>query len=293
MSRELTEEQLDALEPLVADLKHEIRNPLSVIEGHLELEEHKGGSELLESPSSEQLEIVEDFRETAEYFVSYTDLLGTLPEEEVRELEEYVSKDVFPDSLLENAERIATVSRDVFNYQERMIKDSIGERSTVGELLQPLESCAEGVRQAETDFEYNGLRESLTGVDSGMRILFWTLGKNWESHSEPSRGEYELGFEVEESDEYYSIDIWNTGSGLFADVPERDAVGERRRERLAREFMESEDLGGHGLGMAQNIAEIYGGELNYSEDRLTDYDGFGVEVYVPKQPSQRSISDFS
>jgi signal transduction histidine kinase len=280
---ELADDQFMRLEPLIKDLTHEIGTPLAVIEGHLD---EDFDSPHLEDESVDGKDEIRRFSELAEYVRDHTALYRTLPESYVEALEASVESEVFPERFLDHGEKIASISRDALNYQKRLVNGKNGELATVGELLEPLENCAEKL-EAEQDFEYNGVEHDLTGVDSGMRLVFWTFGQNWENYSAPVDGIYEVGFEVDERTENYSVELWNTGEGFFEDYPEN----REGRELEALQHLIREDYGSHGLSMAYNIAGVYDAEIKYTEEKIDEWrSGFGLRVDLPKD-TQSSTSD--
>lgn len=288
---EINDREFETLSPLATDLVHEIGNPLSVITGHLELNE-TGESPLLEDESEEANSLLEEFAESAEYLKDHTNLYRTIPVDEVEEMADYAGDPEFPDEFSEHAHRITSISKDVHDYQQKLVSDESEDNVEIGEMLESLEHCAEGIAEAETDFEYNGLEDSETGVGRGMNLVFWTLGKNWEKHSGPVDGEYELGFEVEQDGDGYTIEVWNTGEGFFDKYPGDGDTEKALRHLEAVQHMRDSDYGSHGLGMAADIAEVYGGKISYTEDRL-DGKGFGLEIKIPGPETQSDTSESS
>lgn len=274
----LAEEDLERLDPLISDLEHEISSPKTVLDGHLDLWE-MGGGDLAEASES-QVEELGEFVDTTEYVMSYLDLMGTLPHEEVRSMQEYAERSDLPEEMDRQVHRISSVTRDVLNYQERMIDGDLGDPISLSRLMEPLEQCAEGIG-VDTDFDYNGLEWEEPGIDSGMRLVLWTLGKNVEGHAYGEVEDLEVGFDVHETRDSYRVDVWDTGPGLFDEFPGTDGKSAEARYRKAYSLFNSEDLGGHGLGMAAGISEVYDADIFYNEEILDD-EGFGVTVEVPK-----------
>lgn len=276
----VTEKDLLKLNPLIADLRHEIGNPLNVLKGHIEMREDFGEGEL-KNVSEDQMEELEQFVEDTEYVSSYLDLMGTLPDEDIQDMQEYAEKKDLPEKMFRQVRKIASVTRDVYNYQTRLLEGSNGDQIEFSELLDPLESCAEDMDNVGTDFDYSGLEGSHAGVDSGMKLVFWTLGKNWEEHAYREVEDLELGFELDEMDDHYRVDVWDNGPGLFDEYPGDDRKSAEMRYRRADQLFRFEDKGGHGLGMAGNISEVYDSEIFYNEEIVED-EGFGVTVKLPK-----------
>ena len=280
---DLYEDEFQKLDGLAKDLRHEIGNPLQLITGHLEMND-QSSSPLLDEETEESIELVRDFALATDHLSNHVELYRTVPEPKLEELEEYASDERFPQGLQPQADRISTITRDVLNYQNMLVNGQMGERASASELMRPLERCAENI-PAETDFSYNGLDEEKPDADTGMRMAFWTLGKNWESHASKVNDEYEVGFDIERKDDHYEIDVWNTGEGFFEEGLEKTD----RTQAAARKLHRSRG-DGHGLEMASNIFEAYGGEIAYSEERIGGYEkGLGVKIRVPDP--QYSTSD--
>lgn len=277
--RGLSEDDLRRLEPLISDLRHEVGNPLNVLKGRLELARESGVGEL-EEASEQQLRELDDYLEKTEYAIGHLELMGTLPEEEVSEIQDYAEEAGLPGGFDRQVDRISSVMGDVRSYQQKLITGETGEEVTVSELLKPLESCADGM-DVETDFEYGGLEEERPYVDRGMKLLFWTLGKNWENHAYGEVEDLELGFDVNEAEDVYEVDVWDTGPGLFEQHPGEDGKAVESRYRRAYSLFNSGDEGGHGLKMASNIADIYDADIFYNEEMIEE-EGFGVTVELPK-----------
>lgn len=283
----MTEEQLKKLEPLVADLKHEIVNPMSVIDGFLDIarEDSEG---MFGELDDERLEELEDFLDTGKYVVEHTELMGTVPEDETNRMIEYMDDSPLEGKPYSYIERIAKVSNDVLNYQRKLVNDERTGEISLESLLEPLENSVQQLG-ADSDFDYAGLEEEEVAADSGLRMLFWTLGKNWESHSYGSLDDVDFNLEVSEAEDSYLVDVWDTGKGLFDEVSGQDGKSVERRYRTAYELINAEEKGGRGLSMASNIAEVYDAEMFYSEEML-DGEGFGVRVKIPKYQSSTSES---
>lgn len=280
---DLYEDEFKKLDGLARDLKHEIGNPLQVVSGHLELND-RASSPLVKGETEEAIELVREFAQATDHLSNHVELYRTVPEPMLEELEEYASDERFPQGVQPHADRISTITRDVLNYQNMLVNGQMEERASASELMRPLERCAENI-PAETDFCYNGMGEENLEADTGMRMAFWTLGKNWESHASKVNDEYEVGFGIERKDGHYEIDIWNTGKGFFEEGLEKTDRTQAAARKLHRNGGD-----GHGLEMASDIFEVYGGEIAYSEERIGEYEsGLGVKIRVPDP--QYSTSD--
>ena len=283
---DIYDDEFEKLEGLATDLMHEIGNPLQVISGHLEIHEEDGTSPLLEGEGLESVGLTKEFVEATERLSDHVGLYRTVPEPVINEIERYASDERFPEGLQSHADRINNITRDVHNYQNRLINDEMSEQATISELLRPLENCADNIA-ADTDFSYKGSEEETVEADTGMRMAFWTLGKNWENHASQTGDRYEVGFDVEREDNHYEIDVWNTGEGFFEEGLERTD-----RVQAAARKLHRDESDGHGLGMASEIFDVYDGEIAYSEERIEEYEkGFGVKIRVPS--SQYSTPDSS
>ena len=117
----VTEKDLLKLNPLIADLRHEIGNPLNVLKGHIEMREDFGEGEL-KNVSEDQMEELEQFVEDTEYVSSYLDLMGTLPDEDIQDMQEYAEKKHLPEKMFRQVRKNASVTRDVYNYQTRLLE---------------------------------------------------------------------------------------------------------------------------------------------------------------------------
>lgn len=276
----VTEEDLLKLNPLISDLKHEIGNPLNVLQGHMEMREDFSEGDL-EDVSEEQMEGLEQFVEDTEYVSSYLNLMGTLPDEEIRDMQDYAEKKDLPEKMCRQVRRIASVTRDVYNYQTRLLEGTNNDQVNFTELMDPLESCAEDMDGVETEFDYSGLEGEKPDVDSGMKLVFWTLGKNWEEHAYSEVDDLEIGFELDEMEDHYRVDVWDTGLGLFDEYPAENPKSEELRYERVEELFRMENKGGHGLGMARDISEVYDSKISYNEE-IIDEEGFGVTVKLPK-----------
>lgn len=284
----VSEEVLRKTSPIISDLRHEILSPLNLMSSHIELYHEDAESSMMNDLDEQQVESLSEFVDITEDIIDYTEQEGVLPEEGVDQLTSYAESIDSNNEAAKYVGQVVETARDVFNYQNKLITGETGERSEIGELLEPLHGSAENLG-VELEPGYNGLEENSTGVDIGFRVLFWTLGKNWSEHAYKFGEGPEFGFDVEEQADSYSVEVWDTGPGLFEKYPESVRGAEQLRYKEAEKLLGSEEEGGHGLSMASNIAEVYGGSITYSEDML-EGTGFGLEVEVPKYQSSTSES---
>lgn len=284
----VSEENLRKISPIISDLRHEIYSPLNALSGHIDLyreDADLGNMSHLEESTIDQLS---EFVDAAEYVVEHTELLGTLPEDEVEKLNSYADEIDIDGNLGGAVRRIASVSNDVLNYQEKLLSGETGDRSEIADLLEPLEESARNMG-GELDSGYNGMEEEVADVNSGFRILFWTLGKNWQDHAYQPGEDIDFGFDVSEEADRYIVEVWDTGDGLFDQYPDSMEDAEDLRYGEARQLINSEDKGGHGLTMTSNVAEVYDATIDYSEDMFED-SGFGLQIGIPKYQNSTSES---
>lgn len=294
-AKDIDEETFVKLSGIVKDLRHEIGGPLSVLYGYHEI--HSDDHPAEADPEVRELG---NFIENAVEADSYAEHVARIPEENVDWMLDYLdnSSEQF-DSLEEklgmtdrgvnlenNVKRIAEATRDTYAYQRRLEGDPLAENISVGELLEPLEDSFDNLsgRKSEisADFSYTGLENEKLDADSGLRLVTWTLGKNWEEHAFNGTDDLEVGFEVSETDCFYDIDLWDTGEGLYTEFP-GEGKGSELRYRQASELfrLEEQDAGGgHGLPMAREISDLYESQIFYSEEML-DERGFGIRLKVP------------
>lgn len=119
--------------------------------------------------------------------------------------------------------------------------------------------------------------------DSGLGIIPWTLAKNHTEHASTTVDDLEIGFNVKKAGGKGVIDIWDNGEGLFRDY------SDPQQKYEAGERLFSDDGEGHGLPMAREIADVYGAQINYSEQMIEDQ-GFGVKLVVPEYQNSTSES---
>lgn len=295
-SSDIDEKDFRKLSMLVDDLRHESGNSLAVLDGFHQL--HLDHVDEVKEEVRELGEFVED----AEMADNYAETVAWIPENLVDSLMNYSEK---TDSYFQNLEKImgveqseteikeavgkvAKVTRDVRAYQQRVENGDKDGDIEVSELLEPLENSYEKLNGrsdlVESDFNYNGFEDAELDLDHGYRLVTWTLAKNWEEHAYSMDHEVELGFNVDETDCFYEIEVYDSGSGLFDEYPGEDSKSSEMRYRHADEFFEFEEdviNSGHGLPMAKDISNLYGTEIFYSEEML-EGDGFGIKIKVPK-----------
>lgn len=284
----LAEEDLGKLSPLVSDLRHEISTPLNVIDGNIELYRMGKEPELLDGMEEEEVDELEEFVDSTQEMIEHTELRGTLPEGEVDELQFYADRFGSGNGIHRQVEKTADVSADVLNYQDKLLSGENSERSDLQSLLKPLRNSADNM-DVGAEFDYNGLEDRVADVDSGFRLLFWTLGKNWEEHAYGTEEDVEFRVEVSEDADSYVFDVWDTGEGFFNEVPGEDGKSVEHRYRKAYETVDLDGEGGRGLKMASNIAGVYDSEFFYSEEMLEE-EGCGWRIRVPKYQSSTSES---
>jgi hypothetical protein len=281
--KKVDEETFEQFSGVVVDLVHELGNSVMILDGHLNLhrEESAGDKEKLFDKLDEFVQTTEDLRD-------YADIVSTLPEDEIRRLMDYANnhsddfKDVSCVDLGSHVERIAEVSRDALAYQKKLEGREGSENLDIKELLEPLENSYRriGSDNASSSFDYGGLDETDLDADYGLRMITWTLGKNWEDHTSKGSDGLEFGFDVEETDCFYEIDVWDTGKGVYDEFPGEGKESELRY-REASSFFNSDEFSGQGLPMAKDIADLYDIDVFYSEEMLED-EGFGVKIKIPK-----------
>lgn len=273
----LTETDLEALSPLVIDLRHEISSPLAVLKGNLSLEREGVETGFLEGADSQELE---DFIEDSGYMISYLELMGTIPEQTLSEIRDYASRSDLPEGVTREVDRIASVSTDVYSYQQRLLDQPVDQSISVRDLLEPIEANNECFSE---NFNYNGYQDMEVSGDSGLGIIPWTLAKNHTEHASTTVDDLEIGFNVKKAGGKGVIDIWDNGEGLFRDY------SDPQQKYEAGERLFSDDGEGHGLPMAREIADVYGAQINYSEQMIEDQ-GFGVKLVVPEYQNSTSES---
>lgn len=293
---DIDEKEFRKLSMLVDDLRHESGNSLAVLEGFHEL--HLDHVDEIR----EEVRELEEFLEDAELADNYAETVAWIPEDLVESLMTYSEK---PESYFQNLEKIigveqseteiqeavgkvAKVTRDVRAYQQRVENKDVNGGIEISELLEPLENSYEKLngrnRLVVSDFNYQGLEDTKLDLDHGYRLVTWTLAKNWEEHVYSRDQEVDLGFNVDETDCFHEIEVYNSGPGLFDEYPGEDPKSVEIRYRHADnlfEFDENKLNSGHGLPMAKDISELYGTEIFYSEEMLED-EGFGIKIKIPK-----------
>jgi hypothetical protein len=275
------EETFEQFSEVLADLDHEIGNSVMILDGHLNLHREESDGEKLFEGLDEFVQTTKKLREDA--FSEREEKV-----KKVRFLTEYATnnhtdfKDMSCVDLGSHVERIAGVFRDALAYQRKREGVEGSENLDIGELLEPLENSYRriGSDNASSSFDYGGLEETELDADYGLRMITWTLGKNWEDHTSKGSDGLEFGFDVEETDCFYEIDVWDTGEGLYSEFP-GEGEDKRSRYKMASSFFNSDEVSGQGLPMAKNIADLYDVDIFYSEEMLED-EGFGVKIKVPK-----------
>jgi hypothetical protein len=293
---DIDEEDFRKLSMLVDDLRHESGNSLAVLDGFHQLYvDHV-------DEVKEEVRELREFIDDAEMADNYAETVAWIPEDVVESLMTYSEKS---DSYFQNLEKImgveqseteikeavgkvAKVTRDVRAYQQRVENGDVNGDIEVSELLEPLENTYEKLNGRNgfvvSDFDYQGFEDTELDLDHGYRLVTWTLAKNWEEHAYSIDQEVELGLNVDETDCFHEIDIYNSGPGLFDEYPGEDPKSAETRYRHADnlfKFDEGEINSGHGLPMARDISELYGAEIFYSEEML-EGEGFGIKIKVPK-----------
>ncbi|MFT4892735.1 MAG: hypothetical protein ACI8Z7_000519 [Candidatus Nanohaloarchaea archaeon] len=283
--KKVDEETFERFSGVVNDLLHELGNSLMILDGHLKVQRDRFENS---NKYNEELDALEGFVDATEEMIDYAKVVSSLPEEEVVFLRSYAENhsDDFDDistvDLGNHINRIASVSRDSLHYQRKLGGYENSENISIGELLEPLEDSHDriGDENASSDFNYNGFEETELDADYGLRMVTWTLGKNWEEHTSKGTDGLELGFDVEETDCFYEIDVWDTGEGLYSEFPGKGKAVESRY-RKASSFFNSDKVSGQGLPMTNKVAGLYDIDIFYSEEMLED-EGFGVKIKIPK-----------
>jgi len=266
-------------ENLIETYTHEIGNYQVVLDGYRQLAEKKenlGELDRMASDIQGDEEMMAEFLENLEKVKKPALRKGLLLESTVKDISKF--KGCFEGQAGINVDSVIDISTDVLEYQKRLGGLPARESIEVQELLEPgdqiFESC-------ETDLEFNGHETGKLAADYGVRIITWTLAKNWEDHAERLGADH-LYAEVNRENGFYEIDFWDDGKGLFGDCPSRE-----QREQRAKKLFQDED-GGHGLSTAAEIAELYDGSIEYTEEKLEE-EGFGVKLRLPVY--QKSTSD--
>jgi hypothetical protein len=285
-SRKIDEESFADFSEVVDDLIHEIGNSMMIVGGYADIYERN-----LESKNDADVDLDElkEFLNTAKSVVDYAGIVSSIPEEDVRDLMEYAEShsqeldEALDNDLGAHVERIAKVSRDTMFYQRKLEGRDTNESIVVGDFLAPLESAYQRMRDESVSesSNYGGLEDQEIGADYGLGMITWTLGKNWEDHALDT-ADVEFGFNVEETDCFYEIDVWDTGTGLYDEFSGEGKNSELRYREASELFKKNNGAeSGHGLPMAQDVAELYGVDIFYSEEMLED-EGFGVKIKIPK-----------
>lgn len=294
MEREgLGEEEFRQLSSLVDNLRHEILNPLTVLEGYYRIHDE-------ENPVDDSEAVVDlgNFIENALLVDTYAEYVSKIPEESLEEMQDYLNKnDGYFEELAENlginnihvslenqVKRIVKATNDVYAYQKKLEGHQVDENILLSEFLEPLEESFENLNsgnpEIKSDFAYNGFEDLDLGVDPGLRLVTWTLGKNWEEHAYNGES-IELGFEANETNCFYEIDIWDTGKGVYTEFPGDHKGSELRYRETHKLFQDDNSYSGHGLPMAKSISELYDSQIFYSEE-MFEGEGFGLKIRIPK-----------
>lgn len=286
-SRNIDEESFTDFSEVVDDLIHEIGNSMMIVGGYADIYERN-----LEAreESDVDLDELKEFLNTAKSVIDHAGIVSSLPEEDVVDLVKYAEShseeldNALDDDLGAHVERIAKVSRDTMFYQRKLEGRDTNESIVVEDFLTPLESAYQRMKDESVSesFDYGELEDQELGADYGLGMITWTLGKNWEEHALDTEDDVEFGFNVEETDCFYEIDVWDTGDGLYDEFSGEGKHSELRYRKASELFKKNNGAdSGHGLPMAEDIAELYGVDIFYSEEMLEDQ-GFGVKIKIPK-----------
>lgn len=162
----------------------------------------------------------------------------------------------------ESIDDIAELSAYVCNYLEEY-ENGDSESISVEDVTTPLQEHGVNVK-------YNGNREAEVEGDPGLRLVTNTMSLNGKQHGKEDEN-YQMWAEVEEEDEEYRIDFWDSGTGL----PE---------EYDPEQIFEKEvgQNSGRGLYLAKEIVEEFDGTLEYSDRLAQRENGFGLEMHLKK-----------
>lgn len=162
----------------------------------------------------------------------------------------------------EKVDEVAVLSSAVSMY--------LSEYESVDEGSVYIEDVLDRLEDYDVDIEYNGNEGAEVEGDPGLFFVTNTIGMNGVEHGKEDEN-YRMWAEVKELTEDYRIDIWDNGSG----VPENYEKGQI--------FEDGEGDGtGKGLYLANEIVELFDGELIQSKELEERENGFGVELYLKK-----------
>lgn len=240
--------------------RHDIGTPLNVL-GSITEGDPLG---LLDDSDISEEEIEEVQELVDEMDKAYKRLHNEEPlqdiEEDIEMFAEY--QGVYDGEIGDKVDEVAVLSTAVSRYLSEY--ESIEDGSvSIGEVLDPFEDYV-------TEIDYNENKNAEVEGDPGLFFVTNTVGMNGIEHGKEGQN-YQMWAEVQELPENYRIDIWDNGSG----VPERFEKGEI--------FEDGEGEGtGKGLYLANEIVELFDGEMKQSEKLEEREDGFGLELYLKK-----------